>query len=76
MSEIELIEIFADNLRDKMIEVGVGQNELAREINVGKSTISRYLSKERMPTLKVLLNICYVLECELEDLVPTYDIIE
>ena len=60
MSEIELIEIFADNLRDKMIEVGVGQNELAREINVGKSTISRYLSKERMPTLKVLLNICYV----------------
>ena len=63
MSEIELMEIFADNLRDKMIEVGVGQNELAREINVGKSTISRYLSKERMPTLKVLLNICYVLEC-------------
>lgn len=76
ISEDEFIDIFADNLRDVMREVGITQTELAYESGLTKATISRYLSKQRMPTLKAVVNICYVLECNMDDLIPTYDLID
>lgn len=75
MSEVEFMDIFGDNLRDLMEEVGVGQNELAREIGVNNSTISYYINKKRMPTLRAFVNICIALECDMDDLVPMYDYI-
>lgn len=75
MSEVELIDIFADNLRSKMKEFGISQTELADEALLSKSVISRYLAKERLPNLRALVNICYVLGCELDELIPTYDLI-
>lgn len=76
MSEVELIDIFADNLASIMKEVGISQSELAEEAHLYKSTISRYLAKERLPTMKALINICYVLECPLDELIPTYELID
>lgn len=76
ISELELIDIFADNLRDIMNEVGINQRELAKEANLTRATISRYLNKQRIPDLRALINICYVLECELSDLIPTYALID
>ena len=75
MSEVEFMDIFGDNLRDLMEEVGVGQNELAREIGVDNSTISYYINKKRMPTLRTFVNICIALECNMDDLVPMYEYI-
>lgn len=72
ISEVEFIDIFADNLRDVMKEVGINQKELAYEANLTEATVSRYLNKQRMPTLKSIINICYVLECNVDDLIPTY----
>ena len=76
ISELELIDIFADNLRDIMNEVGINQRELAEEANLTRATISRYLNKQRIPDLRALINISYVLECELSDLIPTYALID
>lgn len=73
MSEVEFIDIFADNLRDIMQEVGITQSELADESGVSRATINRYLAKQRLPTLKALINICDVLDCDLDELIPTYD---
>ena len=75
ISEIEFIDIFADNLREIMEEVGVTQAELADESGLNRATINRYLNKQRMPDLRSLINICYILECEVTDLVPTYALI-
>lgn len=75
MSEIEFMDIFGDNLRDLMIEVGIGQNQLAREIGVSGATISRYINKQRMPSLPAFINICIALDCDADDLVPMYDFI-
>lgn len=75
MSEQEFIDIFADNLRSLMYEVGISQNELAKEIGVDKSVISRYLNKQTMPSIKNFLNICYVLECDTRELFELYDLI-
>jgi len=75
MSEVELIDIFADNLRYTMKDVRISQAELAKEAGLSESTISRYLSKERLPTVKALINLCVVLNCDVEDLIPVYDLI-
>lgn len=75
MSEVELIDIFADNLRYTMKDVRISQAELAKEARLSESTISRYLSKERLPTVKALINLCVVLNCDVEDLIPVYDLI-
>lgn len=76
ISEDEFVNIFADNLRDIMKDIGINQIELAHESGLDKTTISRYLKKQRMPSLKAVVNICYVLNCRLDDLVPTYDLID
>ena len=76
MSEVEFIDIFGDNLRDLMDECGYSQRELAKETGINNTTISRYLKKERMPTAKSLVNLAFALECNLDDLVPTYDYVD
>lgn len=75
MSEVEFLNIFADNLRDLMKEVGVSQNELASMIGTSKSVVSRYINKQIIPSLPTFINICIALDCDLEELVPTYDYI-
>lgn len=75
MSEIEFIDIFSDNLRELMLEHNITQMELADEILVNKSTITRYLNKSTMPSIKALINLSIVFNCDIEDLVPTYDLI-
>ena len=57
MSELEWMDIFGDNLRDILIEQGYTQRDLADAIGVDKGTISRYINKERMPTVTNLINI-------------------
>lgn len=75
ISEIKFIDIFADNLRDLMDDVGITQKELADEACLNRSTVNRYLRKQRMPDLRALVNICYVLECDPTDLIPIYALI-
>lgn len=76
MSEVEFIDIFGDNLRSLMEERGYTRRELARESRISHVTISRYLNKERMPTAKSLVNLAFALECDLDELVPTYDYVD
>lgn len=75
MTESEFIEIFADNLNSILAESGIGQNQLAREIGVDKGTISNYINKRRMPSLKIFLNICVALGCSPDELIPLYEFI-
>ena len=76
MSEIEMMNIFGDNLQSLLEEKRVRQNQLAMKIGVDRATVSRYVSKDRMPTIKKFINICVALDCEPCDLLPFYDYIE
>lgn len=76
MSEVELIDIFAENLRYTMQDVRITQSELARYTGLSEAAISRYLAKKRLPTISALVNMCVVLNCTLDDLIPSYEIIE
>lgn len=76
MTENEWMTEFSYNLSNMLYENRMSQAELARATGLNDSTISRYLNKERMPNIRNVLKICYVLRCEVEDLIDFGDIIE
>lgn len=76
MSELEWLDIFADNLRDIMQERRMTQNVLAVESGINQSCISRYLTKKQMPTVKAIVNLSYALRCDIRDLIDFGDMIE
>ena len=61
ISEIEFIDIFADNLREIMEEVGITQAELADESGLNRATINRYLNKQRMPDFLLMIIQTFVI---------------
>lgn len=67
MSEQEWINIFGDNLRDILKEYGYTQRDLADAIGVSEVTISRYINKQRMPTVPILINMSMELGIDLEE---------
>ena len=75
MSEIEFIDIFADNLRDLIYESGYSVREIAKETNISVDAMYRYLKKQRSPTLKAVINLSLMLLCDVDDLIPFYDIV-
>ena len=64
-----------DRIKELRQKANLTQAELADESGLNRATINRYLNKQRMPDLRSLINICYILECEVTDLVPTYALI-
>ena len=76
ISEVEFICIFADNLSDIMDEVGISQRQLAKKAHITEAALSRYLNKQRMPNMRTFMNLCYALQCEYSDLLPTYRMVE
>ena len=76
MTEIEWLDIFGDNLRDMLAEVGMSQSDLADEIGLNKSLVSRYVNKQRIPNLMTIIKIAYVLDCDISELVDFGETIE
>lgn len=76
ISEVKFICIFADNLSDIMDEVGISQRQLAKKAHITEAALSRYLNKQRMPNMRTFMNLCYALQCEYSDLLPTYSMVE
>ena len=69
MSEQEWIEIFGDNLQSILEEYGLSQRDLADEIEVSESTVSKYIHKKQMPNIKAIVNMVYALDIEFDDLI-------
>lgn len=76
MSEMEWISIFGDNLIDIMDEKGYTQEQLANETGLTQSTISKYINKKQMPSIKAVVNLAYALDCTTDELIEFGDIIE
>lgn len=69
MSEQEWLEIFGDNLPSILEEYGLSQRDLADEIGVSESTISKYIHKKQIPSIKAIVNMVYALDIEFDDLI-------
>lgn len=76
MSETEWLDIFGDNLRDVMESTRITQRELAERTGLSEGTISRYIHKQTIPGVKAIINIAYVLDCSMDDLIDFGNMIE
>lgn len=76
MSETEWLDIFSKNLVEMMNNVGMSQRDLAKETSLDESTISRYINKQSIPTVKAIINISVALCCDIDDLIFFGDYIE
>lgn len=75
MFEAEWLDIFADNLRDIMIEWGDNQTSLAEAAGITQSALSQYLSKKRMPNLRTIINLSYALNMTIDELIDFGDML-
>lgn len=76
MSELEFIDIFGDNLREIIEETEYSQAEIEEMTGIRQSTISKYINKKIMPSLKNVVNLAYALNCDVRDLCDFGDIID
>ena len=56
MGQQEWLNIFGDNLASILEEERMSQRELARLTGLNESTISRYINKLQMPTVRAIIN--------------------
>lgn len=76
MSQQEWLNIFGDNLANILEEEKISQKELSRLTGLSESTISKYINKLQMPTVRAIINISYALDWSFEDMLNYGDIIE
>ena len=73
MSELEWLDIFGDNLAGYLQDARMTQKELAIEAGIPESCISSYIRKQRIPTVRAVINIAYVLDIDIGDLIDFGD---
>ena len=59
--EDEWLDKFADKLATLMYSRGYNQTILSKATSISRSTISKYLNSEQMPTAKSIVNLSYAL---------------
>lgn len=70
MTQVDFLDMFAENLKLVMNDVNMNAAELAKRTGIQKSTISRYLKARQMPTMCAFVNICRALKCDYYDILP------
>ena len=68
MGQQEWLDIFGDNLASILEEESISQKELSRLTGLSESTISRYINKLQMPTVRAIINISFALDWSFEDM--------
>lgn len=69
MTELEWLDIFSDNLTCLLRDANMTQRELADAAGVAESSISKYIHKEQLPTLRSIINISYALDIDISELI-------
>lgn len=69
MSEMEWLQIFANNLVYYLQMHGISQNELAKRSGLEQGSISRYISASQMPGIKAIVNISHALGVSVDELI-------
>ena len=73
MTELEWMDIFGDNLRDILKEYGMTQRQLAEETGLTEATISSYINKRKIPSMRAIVNIANALDISTDDLINLDD---
>ena len=66
MTEMEWLRQFSERLREEMEGCDMTQKDLAHEAGLSEPTISHYLNAQRLPSIKSIVNICFVLGIDID----------
>lgn len=75
MSELDWMDIFANNLRDILAEANMSQRELADAIGVTEAAVSKYIHGRTMPSVKALNNMAHILDVDIYDILYFGDMV-
>lgn len=75
MSELEWLDIFGDNLVSLLQETRMSQRELAEAAGLSEATISYYINKRKIPSLKAIINIAYAFSISIDELIDFGDMV-
>ena len=67
--EDEWLDKFSDKLAELMYSWGYSQASLSNATSISRSTISKYLNAEQMPTAKSIVNLSYAFNCGPNELI-------
>ena len=73
MTELEWINIFGDNLASILDDYRMTQRDLADAAGLSEAAISQYINKQRMPSIKAIINIADALEMSIDELIDFGD---
>ena len=75
MSELEWLDIFGDNLVSLLRDARMSQRELAEVTGLSEATISSYIHKRKMPSLRAVVNIAYAFDISMDELIDFGDMV-
>ena len=70
---MDILTNFAENINDMLIERDINAKNLADALGMGNATITRYLNKERMPSIEYLVKIANYFNCSTDYLLGLED---
>ena len=73
MTELEWMDSVGDNLRDILKEYGMTQRQLAEETGLTEATISNYINKRKIPSMRAIVNIANALDISTDELINLDD---
>lgn len=76
MRKEEWLYDFIKNLRAMMEKKRMTQIELAKKSNLTRKTINKYVNGQQYSSAIAIVNLAYALECDLSDLIWTFDLVE
>lgn len=69
-------ETFSLNLLQQMAAKGYTVYNLSKMCDIPRNSLTKYLNGSILPSLPNLINLTYVLKCDITDLIPTKYYIE
>lgn len=69
MTEMEWLDAFSINLRYLLMSANMTQRELADAAGLSEGTISSYIHKNKIPSLRAILNIADALDISTDELI-------
>lgn len=69
MSEMDWMRQFSEVLKDQLEYNDMTQRDLADQACISESAISAYIRMQKIPSLRSIINICWVLGIPTDDLI-------
>jgi transcriptional regulator with XRE-family HTH domain len=69
-------ENFSENLLTLLKDRRMSQHELARASGISVGSISSYINKNSLPGIKAVINLAFVLDVDVNELIDFGDVIE